>query len=317
MAYASVRQQAGAGLAPGLSRIRRFSLTWPRLSAPAELGIVAVGYFGYALVRLAVRAGHAAAFGQAAQLWDAERWLHVDIETSLNSFVTADPALAQVTGYYYGLLHFIVTPLTLAWLYLRRPAVFPRLRSALVLATAGANLVFWTWPVAPPRFAVDSMTDVLSRYHILGAGNPRGPDSMVNLYAAMPSLHVAWAVWCAVAVAMATRSRWRHLAWLYPVATTFVVLASANHFVLDAAGGAAITGLGLLATRGGTRTNAGAEPAQRTAIPQASPPARTPGPSYVAPAGSLYGEYAPTADGLVAAGTREGIPRPQPRSRSP
>jgi hypothetical protein len=60
------------------------------------------------------------------------------------------PALAEATGYYYGLLHFIVTPLVLGWLYLGRPPAFPRLRSALVLATSAANIVFWTWPVAPP-----------------------------------------------------------------------------------------------------------------------------------------------------------------------
>ena len=76
-----------------------------------------------------------------------------------------------------------------------------------------------------------------------------GPSSLVNLYAAMPSLHVAWAAWCAAAVVIATRTRWRHLAWLYPAATTLVVLASANHFVLDAVAGLAITTLGLLATR--------------------------------------------------------------------
>jgi hypothetical protein len=58
----------------------------------------------------------------------------------------------------------------------------------------------------------------------------------VNLYAAMPSLRVAWATRCAVAVITATRSRWRHLAWLYPSATVLVVLDSANHFLLDAAG---------------------------------------------------------------------------------
>jgi hypothetical protein len=318
VAYASVRRQAGAGLALGRSRIARINLTWPRLPALAELGIVAAGYFGYALVRLAVRAGHAAAFGQAAQLWEAERWLHVDIETSLNYLVTADPALAQLTGYYYGLLHFIVTPLTLAWLYLRRPAVFPRLRSALVLATAGANLVFWTWPVAPPRFAVTGMTDVLSRYHILGAGDPRGPDSMVNLYAAMPSLHVAWAVWCAVAVAMATRTRWRHLAWLYPVATTFVVLASANHFVLDAAGGTAITALGLLATRGTTnRAHASTQPTWRAGIPHAAALTPSPRPSGAVLVGSLCGWTAPATDCAMAAGTLDGSQRPQPRSRSP
>jgi hypothetical protein len=279
---------------------------------------VAVGYFGYALVRLAVRAGHGAAFGQAAQLWEAERWLHVDVETSLNYLVTSDPALARLTGYYYGLLHFIVTPLTLAWLYLRRPAAFPRLRSALVLATAGANLVFWTWPVAPPRFAVAGMTDVLSQYHILGAGDPRGPDSMVNLYAAMPSLHVAWAVWCAVAVATATRSRWRHLAWLYPVATTFVVLASANHFVLDAAGGAAITALGLLVTRGTTaRAHAPAQPTRRAGSPEAAGSEPRPGPSGPVPAGSLCGQSARTTHRTMAAGMPDGNPLPQPRSRSP
>jgi len=53
------------------------------------------------------------------------------------------------------------------------------------------------------------MTDVLARYHILGAGAPHGPDTLVNLYAAMPSLHVAWAAWCAVAVVTATGTRWR------------------------------------------------------------------------------------------------------------
>ena len=230
-------------------RNRRISLAWPRLPAVAEVGIVVVGYVGYALVRLAVRATRHAAFAHAAWLWRLECWLHLDPEPSLNHLTAAHPAFALTAGYYYGLLHFIVTPLVLAWLWVRRPAVFGRLRSALVLATTGANLVFWTWPVAPPRFSVPGMTDVLVRYHILGAANPHGPSSLLNLYAAMPSLHVAWAAWCAAAVVTATRTRWRHLAWLYPAATILVVLASANHFVLDAVAGLAITTLGLLATR--------------------------------------------------------------------
>ena len=184
--------------------------------------------------------------------------LHIDIELPLNHLAAADPALAQMAGYYYGLAHFLVTPLVLAWLWLRRPAAFGRLRSALVLSTTAANLVFWTWPAAPPRFAVPGMTDVLDRYHILGSGDPHGPDGLVNLYAAMPSLHVAWAAWCAAAVVIATRGRWRHLAWLYPAATTFVVLASANHFVLDVAAGLAVMTLGLLAARAHARQPAGA-----------------------------------------------------------
>ena len=97
-----------------------------------------------------------------------------------------------------------------------------------MLATTAANVVFWAWPVAPPRLAVPKMTDILVTHDILGAADPHGATSLVNLYAAMPSLHVAWAAWCATAIVITTRSRWRHLAWLYPAATTLVVLASAK-----------------------------------------------------------------------------------------
>src|SRR5262249_62215727 len=87
--------------------------------------------------------------------------------------------------------------------------------------------------------SLPGMTALLVAHDTLGAAHPHGPTSLVNLYAAMPSLHVTWAVWCAAAMATAARGRWRHLAWLYPVATTLVVLASANHFLLDAIGGPA------------------------------------------------------------------------------
>ncbi len=261
---------------PGPGRNRRVSLAWPRLPAAAEVAIVAAGYAGYALVRLAVRASRPAAIAHAAALWRAERWLHLDIEPSLNHLIAAPPVLAEMAGYWYGLAHFIVTPLVLAWLWLRRPAAFGPLRSALVLATTGANVAFWTWPVAPPRFAVPGMTDILARDRILGAGRPHGPDSLVNLYAAMPSLHVAWAAWCAAAIVAATRGRWRHLAWLYPAATTFVVLATANHFVLDAAAGLAVTALGLLATHATTRPDA-IEPGPGGTVSAAASPALGPG----------------------------------------
>ncbi len=252
---ARCRHRPAAPSGPGLRR-RRVGLAWSRLPAAVEVAIIAAGYAGYALVRLAVRASRPAAIAHAAGLWRAERWLHLDIEPSLNYLAAARPVLAETAGYYYGLAHFIITPLVLAWLWLRRPAAFGPLRSALVLATTAANVVFWTWPVAPPRFAVPGLTDVLVRYRILGAGDAHGPDSLVNLYAAMPSLHVAWAAWCAAALVAATRGRRRHLAWLYPAATTVVVLATANHFLADAAAGLAVTALGLLAARATTRPDA-------------------------------------------------------------
>ena len=150
---------------------RRAGLAWPRLPAVTELATIGAGYAAYSLVRLAVRAGPQAAFAHAGQLWQAERRLHLTAEPYLNHLATAHSVLAEAAGYYYGLLHFLVTPLVLAWLYLRRPTAFPRLRSALVLVTAAANVVFWTWPAAPPRFSVPGMTDILVSRDILGVGS--------------------------------------------------------------------------------------------------------------------------------------------------
>ena len=79
-----------------------------------------------------------------------------------------------------------------------------RLPAAAELATVVANVVFWAWPAAPPRLSLPGMTDLLVAHDILGAAHPHRATSLVNLYTAMPSLYVAWAVWCAAAAASYT-----------------------------------------------------------------------------------------------------------------
>jgi hypothetical protein len=234
---------------PGQARRRhRRRLTWRRLPILLELITLGLAYGAPSLVRVVLTTTRSVAFSHAMQLYRAETNLRLNVEPWLNHLVAPHDLAAVAVGYYYGTLHFILTPLTLAWLYWCRPRAFARLRSALVLSTIGANVVFWTWPVAPPRFAIGGLVDILTSHNILDSGDPHGVTGAANLYAALPSLHVCWATWCAVAVVTATRSRWRYLAWLYPAATTFVVLASANHFVFDVAGGLAVTALGLLAS---------------------------------------------------------------------
>ena len=232
------------------ARTRRFRpLVWRRRTWWAELAIILIGYAVYTRSRVAAPAKAQAAFFHSHQVWDFERLLHIDVELMLNKVVAAWGLLADAVGYYYGTLHFVVTPAVLIWLWMRRPEAYPRLRSSLVVTTLAALVVYWTWPLAPPRFALPGAIDIIVDRNIMGAANPHGLSSMVNLYAAMPSLHVGWAAWCAFAVFTTTTGRWRKLVWLYPIATTLVVLASANHYMLDAVGGVGIVALGLYLTR--------------------------------------------------------------------
>ncbi len=146
-----------------------------------------------------------------------------------------------MTGFYYGILHFTVTPLVLVWLRLRRAEVYSVLRTTLVVASAVALVGYWLLPMAPPRLAVPGIVDTLKVNDILSAASPTGPAALANQYAAMPSLHVAWAVWVALALVVAFQdSRLRHLAWAYPAVTTMVVVGTGNHFVTDTAAGALV-----------------------------------------------------------------------------
>ena len=96
---------------------------------------------------------------------------------------------------------------------------------------------------------VPGIKDTLVIHHIFGTVAQNGkPPTLINDTAAMPSLHVGWALWCAVTIVGTTTSRWRWCAFAYPVCTTLVVLGTGNHFLMDAAGGLAVLGVGLVLT---------------------------------------------------------------------
>ena len=208
-----------------------------------EVLIAVVGYELYSAVQ-SMTTGHIGAYANASRIVRAERSLHIWIESSLNHVATAHAWFALSAGYYYELAHVGGTAATLIFLWWRRRSQYATLRNVLITMSVPALFVYGLWPVAPPRLAVSDMSDILVVHNILGAAHVHG--GFVNLYAAMPSLHVAWAVWCAAAVVATSTSAWRHLAWIYPAATTLVVLATGNHFVLDAVAGAALAALAFL-----------------------------------------------------------------------
>jgi hypothetical protein len=220
-------------------------LSWRRLPWVFEVVSIGIGYAFYSLVRVLAPHHLVASYQHAAMVENAEKRLGVFRELGVNEFLSRHDWLGILSAYYYATLHFIITPLLLVWLWRRRSLLYSQLRSALVIATAAALVVYATWPLAPPRFAIPGAVDTVLRHPVIWASG-HGVKGLINDLAAMPSLHVGWALWCAVAIVAGFRSRWRHLAWLYPLGTTFVVVATANHYVLDALGGAFVVGVPLL-----------------------------------------------------------------------
>lgn len=196
----------------------------------------------------------AVARGRAVLSW--ERWWHVSPELSLNHAVSQVTPLAVLAAYYYSTLHYVVTPAVLVWLYRSHRAQYRSARTSIVIGTALGLVGYYLLPMAPPRLLTGSgITDTLADVQRWGwwggeGSVPRGLGSLTNQFAAMPSLHVGWALWSGVLIARYASRAWvRRLGAVYPVATTIVVLATGNHYLLDAVGGAAVMVLGWSAQR--------------------------------------------------------------------
>ncbi len=214
-----------------------------------ELIAILGGYWLYSLTRGAAAGKRTVALAHGRWIYHLEQDLHIDPEKALNRALTHSHWLAEIASYYYGSVHFILTALVLALLWWRRPADYGRLRTVLVILSLTCLLIFWLVPVAPPRFAVPGMVDTLTSTDAIGARSEHGIFSLANLYAAMPSLHVAWASWVALVGTVTAPRRWmKWVVWLYPAFTTWVVLATANHYVLDVVAGVAVTFLAAVVT---------------------------------------------------------------------
>ncbi|GAA0357547.1 phosphatase PAP2 family protein [Actinoallomurus spadix] len=232
-----VEKQPGASSVPSSA---------PRLWR--ELMLAAAFYCAYTLVRVLIPHDEPMAYAHASQILRLEHALGIDVELDLNHALLRAPSLARPANWFYATAHFAVTLTVLVWLYRRRPQHFRRLRRALMAATGIALLGFWLYPLAPPRFLGGrGFVDPVVALHSFGLYSSPEAGSLTNQFAAMPSMHAGWALWCAVAVVTLSRRPWvRALAALYPVVTILVIFSTANHYVLDAAAGVLITASALL-----------------------------------------------------------------------
>ena len=185
----------------------------------------------------------ALALRDATGILGLERSLHLDPELALNRWLAAHAALTFVASAYYFFAHMVVTFVLLAWLWWSGPALYPRLRTQLVIINLIAFAVFWRYPVAPPRmFPALGFVDVVAVSHAAVSWQSGALVHDANQFAAMPSLHFAWAAWCGIALWQLCRRRAAAvLAIAYPLLTAVVVIATANHYLLDVcAGGATV-----------------------------------------------------------------------------
>jgi hypothetical protein len=177
-----------------------------------------------------------------------ERTLGIDPELGLDRWLAAHHTLGLVVSDYYDNAHFVVTLGLLGWLWWRRADLYRPLRNSLVAVNAIGFAVFWLYPVAPPRMLAGAgFSDVVASTHAFGSWHTGALASAANQLAAMPSLHMAWAAWCAVALWRLSSRVWvRGLALLHPCMTTVAVLATGNHYVLDVLAGVATLGAAML-----------------------------------------------------------------------
>jgi hypothetical protein len=180
----------------------------------------------------------APALAHAGGVLGIEQSLHIAPELRLDRWLAGHHTLGLVVSDYYDNAHFIVTLSLLGWLWWRRADLYRPLRNSLVLMNLLAFVVFWLYPVAPPRM-LGGFTDVVASTHAFGSWHTGALASHADELAAMPSLHIAWAAWSSLAFwRMYRHHRWAWLVWTYPVITTVAVMATGNHFLADAVAGA-------------------------------------------------------------------------------
>jgi PAP2 superfamily len=206
-------------------------------------------YYAYRLVRGTVVDQPALAFEHARALVALERSLGVFNEPAISAWASAHSWLVHLVSWSYLYTHFVVTTATLAWVYLFRNPAFYFVRNMFMVAMGLALVLYLAYPTAPPRFMPE-----------LGFGDPVAAISgvppsasgvLVNPYAAVPSMHVAFALMLAGPLAGGVvRRRWARALWVgYPVLVTFVVVATANHWWADAGAGALVAVVSAVAAR--------------------------------------------------------------------
>ena len=224
-----------------------------------ELLYIAAFYSVYTLIRNtqgSATVSAAKAFANARHIIRWERAIGLYHEESIQDAFLGAEWFISFWNVFYGTAHFVVTVGALVLMFRTMKDRYPLWRNTLAFTTALALIGFATFPLMPPRLLPPDygFIDTLKVIGGLWSFDSGAMQKVSNQYAAMPSLHFAWSTWSSIVLFPAMRKTWsRALVVSYPVLTLFAIVVTANHFWLDAAGGALVLGVGFLLGRALTR----------------------------------------------------------------
>ena len=233
---------------------RRPALPVRAAFASPHRGVVEVaalfGLYGfYQLIRGFGELDFAAAQRNTEAIVALEQRLQVFVERGVQNWAMGVPGLAGLLGFAYLALHLVLTPAVLVWVYRTHRERFALVRTTLVASTALALVGYVLYPAAPPRLTDLGFTDTVTEgAHLNLSSDMLG--SFYNPIAAVPSLHFGYALLVGAAISWLARSRVARLAGaVYPALMLFIIVATGNHFLLDAVAGGAVVLAGWVAAR--------------------------------------------------------------------
>lgn len=206
-----------------------------------QVALIWIFLYAYDALRSLAPGRTSLALANAHHVLNLEHSAGFSPEHWLNSWLNGHHTIGLTSGVFYDSAHYFVTIPLLVLVYLRFPGSYRRLRDILVVTNGVGLLGFWLFPLAPPRMLA-GFHDTVALTHALG-GWSTTISSNADEYAAMPSLHVGWALWVLVATVTITKGM-KHrrplivLAGAHVSLTVLVILATANHYLLDAVAGA-------------------------------------------------------------------------------
>ena len=230
-----------------------------------EVVLVVVVDLIYETIRNFSSANPARAYANAERIIDWQQAIGMFHERRMQLWALDYIPVIIAANYFYGSVYIGATLFALIFLYRRFPDDYSLWRTTLLVGTLLGLIGFATFPLMPPRL-LDSMggasygfVDTLVKYPTFWSFDSEAMKSISNQFAAMPSLHCGWALWGMAVFYPRVRSWWaKSLAVLYPVVTIIVVIITANHYWLDAVGGAVIFIAGYAIARVVARAGRGA-----------------------------------------------------------